>query len=245
MSDPSHHFVEAVGFRARWHARSVDHQDGQSQVPGGVDLGARTVAARVFRDDKIDAVLFQKRAISVAVERSPRDKDVVMRQGRGYLGRIDIPQKVMVLGRGFEGRNVGSPDGQENAFRFGIKGLAGAVDVGRVGPAISGSLRPRGAGQCDQRHAGGSACGDGIAAHLGRERVGCIDQVRDFVRGEVDGKTVGPAETADADRDRLCVRTRHAARIGKRRRYPTGRNTRGQMACFGGAAKDQEVRGHV
>ena len=245
MSDPIDHFVDTVGFRARRQLRSVDHQDRQVQIAGGVKFRARAISARVFRHDQINAVMLQKCAIRVAIKRPARDQNVVVWKRRRNVGRIHKTQDIVMLRRDIEGGDFGSPDGKENAFPRGIKGLSGAVDVCRVGPEVIFAGQPGGTGQGDQRYLGISACHNGIAAHLSGKGMGGINQMRNFFFGKVGGKTIGAAIAANAGRDRLAVGACDAACIGKRRRHAKPCNTRGQGAGFGGATKDQEVRVHV
>ncbi len=245
MSDPGDHLVDAVGFLARRKLGAVDHQNGNVQGAGRVDFCARAGAAGVFRHHKLDAVSFKQVAISGQIEGATRNDNVMLRQIGRVFGGIDKAQQIVVLRCDLESLNLGTPDGQEDAFGFRIKSSGGAFDVRRMDPVIVGGGFPRGAGQCDQGHACCGTRSDGVSAHVGRERMRCVDDVSDVLRCQETGKPVRPAKSANSGVDRLGIGVRNTTRIGKRGGQSKRGDAAGKCAGFGGAAKDQEVRGHV
>lgn len=221
--------------------RPVDHQDRQAEGSGSGDLGNRALATGVLGDDQPGLVLAQKRGIAGHIERPARHDHLGLRQGQRTGRRIDKAQKVVMLRLGGEGVQMLPPDGKEHAARRAGKGRNGGGNVGYMVPMVTFARHPRGAFQREKRCFGRGAGGNGIAAHLGRERVGGVDHMGDFFGLEIGAKALHAAKAADPHRDRLvqgCVRPACVGIDAGQARLGDGAR---QKARLGGAAEKKDA----
>ena len=134
-------------------------------------------------------------------------------------------------------------DGQKDPGGRVGQGGDRACDIGHALPVIVRAGRPGGA---FKRHKG-RACylrrTDGIEAHPGCERVGCIHDMADALGLEIAGQPLGPAEAANPRRQGLRDRRLGAARIGKDRVNARARQRARQPGSFSGSAQKKDA-GH-
>ncbi len=89
----------------------------------------------------------------------------------------------------------------------------------------------------------GAGC-DGVAAHRGGKRVGCINDVADTFGAQIIDHTGDAAKSAHAHRQRLGQRVAGSAGIREHGIGPGIRQGKSQSARLGGAAEKQDAR-HV
>ena len=224
------------------HKGAVDQDDGQGQGAGSVQLGARSGAASVFGDDMGDAVGLQQVKVALQCKRAARDKGCGLRQGQG-CGVIDQPQKVMMLRFYGEIFQVLSPDCQEHAG-----GIIGQCrdrtrHVGHKMPKVALRCLPRGAFKGDKRGFG-QGCGlHRVAAHLGGEGMGCVDEMGDGVLVQVIHQPRHPAKAADPLQQGLAQGPFGATGVGKNRVNPLICQGFRQIRRLGCATKQKDA-GH-
>jgi len=112
MTEPLHHLGDAFHVRPLGQSRSRNHDHGQAERAGRVDLGARAIAAGIAGDDPRDAARSHHFELAVKRERSARH-DHIRREGQGSFGRIDKTQRVSMLRPRREWRDVLAADGKE------------------------------------------------------------------------------------------------------------------------------------
>ena len=242
MIKPRHGRVDGFGgFRLREH-RPPQHDDRNTQRAGRRDLAVGRAAAAVLGDHDSDVMLFEQFLVGVGIER-PAGRDVMRARHRERrLNRIDAADKIKMLGRLREWRDIFAAKRQENTLRRGTERANCIQRISGFDPAVPGNGNPGGTAQRQQRNPGLSGGGCGVGGHDGRVGVGRIDQDIDVVIGEVAGETVGAAEAAAPHRDRLACRRGGTA--GQRQRdgkvRPAGQAA-GQFARFRGAAENENA----
>ena len=130
--------------------RPGEQHDGQAQLAGGHQLRRGQLAAAVARDEHVDAVLAQQRALGVGRERAAGEQEVVAgRERRGR--RVDRAQQEP----GAEPRErgqVAAPGGEEHPLPQPGQQRRGRRSVRHPVPAVP---RPRGPAGPAQRRAAG------------------------------------------------------------------------------------------
>ena len=238
MTEPLHHVSDAFHPQPFGQFWSRDHDDGQTEHAGGVDLGARAVAAGVTRHNPIDAAHAHHLQFAIMGERSAR-YDHIGSKGQRRFGRIDEAQRVGVLRPRRERCDVLATDGEERAC--GGSGQRGnrSGDITDFNPLVARHSGPGRAFERNQRRTGLRACFNGVAAHLGREGMRRIDHMRDAFAADVIGKSVYAAKAADAGRQRLIGRRAGAATIGIYGIDARARDLRGELVRIGNSAQDK------
>ena len=239
---PRQNLRHAIDLWPVGHKGAVDQDDGQGQGPCSVKLGQRSGAASVFGNDMGDAVGLQQVKVALQCKRAARDKGRGLRQGQGG-GMIDQPQKVMMLWLCGEIFQVLPPDGQKHPCGGVGQGRDSTGHVGHKMPKVALRRLPRGAFKGYKRGFG-QGCGlHRVAAHLGGEGVGCVDEVGNGILAQVIHQPHHPAKAADALRQGLtegrlgaaCVRENRIKRL-------IGQGFR-QIRRLGCAAKQKDA-GH-
>lgn len=161
------------------------------------------------------------------------------------LGRIDEPEQVVVLRLVREIRKVHAPHGEHHALARARKRLHRPGNVRNIDPAVALLRLPRRAGERDQRHLRPCAGSHGVGAHLRGKGVGGVNDMGDARLGQVVRKPLDPAETADAQRQRLRGGIGHAPGHRDRAVQPCIGKGAAKARAFGGAAKHEKVACHV
>jgi hypothetical protein len=241
MTEPRHDLGHALHPLALGEFRPRDHDHGQGQHPGCVDLGARAVAARIAGDDPGDTSRAHHFQLALKRERPTRHDDV-RGEGPRRFGRINESQRIGVLRLGREWCDVLAADGEEYVCRrVGQRG-DGCVDICDLDPVVAGNLGPWRTLKSDQRRSGFRARLNRVAAHPGREGVRRIDHMRDAFTANVVSKSADAAKTADAGRQRLIGRCTGAAAIGIDGIDACARDLRRKQACIGRSAQNERAR---
>ena len=143
------------------------------------------------------AALDDQVKIALQRERTACNQGRDMGQGQsGWL--IHQPQKIMMLGPCGEIFQRLATDSQENPCRIIGQGRDSARHIGNVLPKVAFGLLPRRAFKGQQRGLGYGGRFDRVAAHLGREGVGCVDQVGDAFSAQIAHQSLYPAKAANA-----------------------------------------------
>ena len=243
MSEPLHDLRHAFDPRPLGQSRALDHDDGQTKLAGGIDLGARALPARVAGHDPFDLPRAHQLQFTGKCERPSRNDELGISQRQRTVSSIDEAERVGVLRPGHERRDMLPADGEENIrSRLWQRGYGGR-DIIHVDPDVVSGPDPRLALQRDQRRCRRPAGGERIAADLGCERMRCIDHMREFFLPNEIGKTVRPTEAADPDRQWLIDRNLCSSGIGIDRVEAPSRGFSRQQIGFARSAQDENAHG--
>lgn len=242
MIQPGQHFLGAAGFYPRWNDRTIDHQHWEAQLPGGDQLGFGALAARVLAHQQVDGVIPQQLYVALRVERSAIDHQIVVRQQRWPVGRIDKSQQVVMLRLGGKGLHMHPPQRQHDAAGRSRQSSHGCGNVGNMAPVIARTRRPGRAGERYMPSACQPGGFDGVAAHCRGKGMGRINQMRHPLVAQIVSQPGYAPKAANAHRHRLRVGGLRPAGVTQRCRDSLGRQQARQRAGFGGAAQQEDVR---
>lgn len=241
MIDPRQHFAHLLQHMRLGQRRAVDHDDRQAKRARGVQLCPRAVSTGIFRDDQVDSVCAHQCKIALPREGAAIDDQMVARQRRRCVRRIDEAQQIMMLWLGREGRDMHPAKRQHDATGRPVQRLHGGRNVADMGPAVALSRLPCWAGQhgmADIRQPRGF---HRMGAHGGGKGVGRVDQMRNALSLQIGGKASDAAKAANTHRNRLGARVVGAPGIAQHRAIAPFGQRLGKRACLRGAAKDQDV----
>lgn len=241
MGKPVEDCVHGIHFAARGQRRALHHQYRYPQLAGGQQLGARTFAAGVLADDKLDAMALEQRKVALEGKWATIDHYMMVGQGDRRRGWVDQAQHIVMLSLRCEFGQMHAPQRQQDALRRTGQRGDRSVDVGDLMPAVAGFGRPWRTGQGEQRHPRDVGCRDGVGAHLHGKRVGGIDQVGDALFGQVTDQAVHAAEAAHTCGQRLNAGILDPAGVAEAGAQPARGQRLGEQAGFGGAAQEQDV----
>ena len=242
MTKPVQNLVDALNFKACRHRWTIDHDDGQPEVPRRGDLCHRTGSARILGHNQIDSVIQHQRQVVLDRERTAINDDFVAREGQGLFRRIDKPQEVSVLRVRREFHQMHAPDSQKDVLRWPVKRDNGSGDVRYACPVIARTGGPGRAAKRDQRNTGLFTRRDGVSAHLYGERVCRIDDVGGACLSQVARQSLDPAKATDPHWKGLPDRTVDAACKRQGAVDPLFGKSRAKRRRAGRSAEDQEVR---
>lgn len=245
MIKPCHGGSNVMHFSARWQGGSVDHQHWQSKRTRCSQFCRSPGSASVFRHDQINPVRLHQRAVNVGREWAAINNHMRPRQGQRRFGRVHQPQQVEMLWLGRKSGQVLPPDRQHHAPRRACKGRDCARDIGHIVPIIARLCAPRRAAECQTgQRFGGAGC-DGIAAHLGGERMRGVNQMRDAFGAQICAQAFDPAKAAQALGQWLAQGALYAPGEREHTVDPGPCHSLAQGAGFGGATKDKKASAHV
>ncbi len=242
MTEPAQHIGDALRSRPLGQLRPRDHDDGQAEHAGGIDLGARARAAGVAGNDPSDMTRLHRLQFICEHERSARYGDVGLGKRRRAIGWIDEAQHIGVLRLCTKGRDVLPANGEKHARRFVGKRGDGGADIRYFDPVVAGPFRPWRAFEREQRSSGCRAGRNGIAAHRGGERMGRIDDMRDVFLTNISGESARAAEAADANWQRLARGRAGAAAIGIDRIASGTCDSFREQVCVARSAQNEGAR---
>ena len=214
MTKPRQHILDVLDPRPLRQFWSQDHDDRQAKLARGVDLGARTGAARIARHRPQDAARAYQLAIVFKRERPARDDDFGVGQRQHTLGRIDEAQRVGVLRFCGERRDVLPADREKHGSALFREGGDSRVDTRDLDPVVALSADPGCAFQRDQRHAGRSTGFDRVTAHVGGKRMRRVDDMGDALLADEISQSRCTAKAADPCRERMRKRDLRPSGIG-------------------------------
>ena len=242
---PAHNLISAVHFMPRRNIRAVDHQYLYSKVPSRIDLRARSAASSIFRNDKVNAVLTQKREIVIIRKRSPGDDRVIVGKRQRFGRLINQPQQIKMLRMMDELIQVHTTDGQKNPLWRPSQTLRRIRNIRCTGPSVFFRWHPWCARQCDQRRSGFRTSRNCIVAHLRGKRMGRVNHMRNSVFSDVYRKPAGATKSANTRSQGLRLERLDPTREGHNSLNTGLGKLPRQGACFNRAPKQKEVLDHV
>jgi hypothetical protein len=243
VTEPLHDFSYAFHPQPLGKLRPCNHNDRQAKLTRRIDLGARACAAGVAGDHPFDTPRTQQLEFPDQCEWTTRDDKLGIRQRQRTSRGIDETERVGVLRRGRKWCDVLPADGEENARRLNRQRCDGGRDIHNLDPAITRRFDPRRALQRDQWRCGDTTRRNRISADLGCERMGRVDDMREFVPPNRIGKPVRAAEPADTGGQWLIDRDLRPAGIGIDRVEPRSRDCGRQQIGFARSAQDEDAHG--
>lgn len=243
MREPAQNLIHRLNAGPFGHGGAVDHDYRQVQLARSVKLGARASTAGVFCDDMGHLVGAHQVKITFQREGAARHKHAALGQGQGVDRRIDKAQNVMMLGTCSKVLKVLATDREKDPGRIARQAGDGGGYVGHRGPAILGRGAPGFALQCQQGQAG-QTCGlHRVAAHLGGEGMGRVDDMGDRLGLQPGHEAADAAETTDAGGQGLGLGRLGSTGVREDGRNPLIRQGFRHGRGFGGAAKQKDA-GH-
>lgn len=241
MTQPSHDLVDALRHVAFGQVRPVDHDDRQSEHARGFEFRSGSLAAGVLGDDERDRVLSQQREIAIERKWTPRLHGCCVRQRQWLGGRVHETKQVVVLRTGRKRSEVLPADREKDALSIFGERCHGGGDIAHLTPVVAGYGRPCRALERDMQHAALGAGEDGVAAHLGREGMRGVDQVRDALALEIVDEPRDAAETTNPRRKGLQGTPSRAPGIGVHPRDVGSRDGAGELARLRRPAQQEDA----
>jgi hypothetical protein len=239
MTEPLHYLGNALRPRPVGQFRPLDHDDRQAKFARSIDLGSCGCSAGVAGDDPFDPAGAHHFQLALKREWSARHDDVGIRERQRPIRRIDKPQSVGVLRFGAEGGDVLPADCEKHASALEGQRHRSGSDIRHIDPIVAGRPGPWRTLKRDQPCSGESTRQNRVAAHLGCEGMGCIDDMRDCFATNVFGKTVRSAETAGTRRQLLPGRGARASTVGIGRVKPGPRDSIRKQMSIARSAQDE------
>jgi len=206
------------GGRNRWARRdewALDHHDGKSKRARGFDLGNRGAAARILRENHLDAALVKQANIVLPCERPAcLDYDDIGQIER-CCWRVDQPDDVGMLRRGLKLSKSEAADGAEDRARFWAERGNRRSHIRNEGPVVPWLPFPGGPFDGEKRRPGDRSGRDGVAAHLGGKGMGRVDEHIDALVPQITCKPCGSAKAASSDANGLSARSRRPSCKGE------------------------------
>ena len=241
IHQPAHDLVHSLRHAARRQAWAINQNYRYPQGSGRFQLGDSACTARILGDNQGNAVAFKQGQIFGFVERAARHDRICQRQRQGFDRRVDKAQQIVVLRFGGEGQQALLADCQEYPLRRIGQGGNRVVDIRNRPPVVICARLPRRALQRTKADASRGAGKNRIAAHLGGEGVGRVNNMGKFFGVQIGGKPFGPAKPANPGGQWLSHRAIRAPGIGIQRLDPCRCQRAGKVGCFGGAAQQQDT----
>lgn len=240
MMYPSHHGLNAVGHIPVRKHRAVNHDHRQPQTARGNKLRFGTFAARILRNNMRDAMRGKQRLIFRNAEGAARDNGEGVWQ-RKSAGRVRQPQQIVMMRGGRERRKVLLPDGEKNSRRRLWKSRDGRFDIRHALPLIFNFGSPGCALESEKRNPRDLACGDRVPAHLRREWMRRIDDLRDRSLAQIAGQPLSTTKATDPRRKGLRLRQAGASGIREHSVHPSLCKDSGQTTGFRCAAQKEDA----
>lgn len=241
MSEPLHDLFRFRHSMALWLGRPVDHQHRQFQGTGGIKFCAPPGTTGVFGNDEGDAVLPQEREVVFQRERAARQYSFRVWQGERCCRRVHQPEQIEMGWIGGENMQPLAADSEEDSPWRGGQSSGGIFHTFHMPPII---FRPRNPGWAFQRqyfHTGFGAGGHGVAAHLGGEGMGGVDEMGDGVVTQIGHQPRHAAKAANPHGQRLRQRGFRAAGVGKNGVHARRRQASRHEAGFCSATKQKHA----
>lgn len=244
MPDKPDHGVFCGGNRGpRGNEGAFDHDNGQLERARRLDLGGGGMAARILRKYDFDAAALEQADIVLGGERPASLYKFDIGQLAGHRRHIDQTYDVGVLRRGQKLRDSKAAYTEDDARLFAER-RDGRSHVRHEGPVVARLPLPGRPLDGEQRRTGYRGCCDGVAAHLGGERVRRVDQNVDALVAQIADETFDPAEAAASHRNGLS--TRRCGSPGERQcrlETPVGCEELCECARFRRAPQEKNAHG--
>jgi len=243
MIEPSKGVLDGVYARCIGSRRPAHHNDLNAECARCGDLAMGRAAAAVLRYEDFDLVMRHERTVAGFAERAARRDVCHVRQRQRRIHRIDAADQIMVLRCCRERRELFAADGDKHVSALLSDGVNRRPHVADFGPAISSHGTPWRPAKRHKLHRGfARRCRSAVRNDI---CVGMrsIDQRVDSLRREMMSQALRTAETAYADRHRMCNRQRGAA-CERQSHVKAAALSKpfGQLPCFRRTAEDKDFR---
>lgn len=239
MTQPLHHLGDAFCPLPVGQFRALEHDNGQSKLARGIDLGTRAGAAGVPRNDPFNSARVHHLQLAGKREWPTRHDDLRIGKRQRPVRRVDKSQRIGVLRFGAERGDVLPADGEKDAGAFDRQCRNGGSDIRYLDPVVARSFGPWLTLEGDELFSGRRTRDNRVAADLGRKRMRRVDHMGDCFPMNVFGKTLRAAEAADADRQLLIGRGASASRVGIDRLKPCARDSVGKRMSLARSAQNE------
>ncbi len=206
MIDMVQRSLDSFDSRQAGGLRALDHDHLDTQLPRSLDLRIGGIATAVLGDNRIDTVFPQHRQFVFQAERTLGVDIGNIRRCQNRLDRIDAAHPIMMNGRGIGLVSLLSADRQEDAARRRTERRNRLGNASHRAPAIAVDWQPGGSTEREGGNAAATGGVNGIGGNAGGERMGRVDQQIDGLILQVAGETLGTAEAAGANGNRLRSR---------------------------------------
>ena len=159
----------------------------------------------------------------------------------GRRGGVDETQQIEMLRRACEIADRLTAEREEGADGFLTQRRDRLHRIGHANPAVTGTRRPFGPGQREQRYPRLCRRPDGVGADPRSEGMGRIDQMGHAFSPQIIGEALDTPETAGPRRDRLRARGFGTARIAQHRPFAACGQRGGQRGGLGRAAEQKDM----
>lgn len=233
-------YGRAIEGRVVQQSRPLDHDDRQAEPSCSLDLSIARAATRIFRDQGLDAIVFEHADFIIHRKRTARGHVARMRQFQWRLYRVDAADEIVVLGRGFERKKLLSAERQKYTFAFVAERGDSLFDSVDTMPPVTRLALPGRTGKDDKRNFGEPRGLNGIGGNLRRIGMGGVNQNIETLGANEIRQPASAAKTAAAHRHRLFDRRERATGHGEQNSIagffgqPAGQN-----AGIRRAAKDE------
>lgn len=219
-----------------------DHHHRNTELTRGLDLGVCRRPASVLADHDIDAVMLQQRQFIRERKWPALENNLRLRRQTFSIRRIDSAHQIAVLRRGRERRHLLAADGKKGALRLLAQRCSRRSHIRNDAPIVARLQLPFSPLQSQQRNVSDRGSFNGVARHLRRERMGCINHRTDALIHQPARQTIHTAEAADAAGCGGQQRLLRAARE-RIKGVETGiaRKTLGQLKSFRRAAENENA----
>lgn len=241
MTQPYQHIFRGIAFGPARNGGAINHQDRQTQIPRGDQLGIGTIAARVLAHHLIDGVGLHQRAVASCGEWPAINDQTVMGQARRLFGSVHETQQIVVLGLGGEGGHMHPPQRQHDTAGRACQRGDCAVDTGNAGPAVTGNRLPRLPGQGDMGYIRQPGSLHRMATHRCGKGVGGVHKMGHTILTQIVCQPRHAAKPANPHRHRLSARAFGAPGIAERCRNTLRGKQAGERAGLGRAAQQEDI----
>lgn len=214
MTKPLHDLINAFHPPPVGGFRPLEHDDRNTKLARRIDFGSRAGSARIAGDDPFDPAGTHYFQFALKREWPARHDNVGLSERQRFVGGIDKPQRVGVLRLGSERGDVLPTDRKKYVRALDRQRRDSGSDIGYLDPVIARHSGPWRTFDRDQLCSSPGTRRNRVAAHLGREGMGCIDNMRNPFPANVFGKSARTAESTDSGRQLLVGRRARASAVG-------------------------------
>jgi len=241
--EPDHGVFGGWNGWPRRYEGALHHDHGQLQRARCLDLGGGGMAARVLRQDHLNAMVLEQTDIVLGGKRPPSLNEHNIGQIAGHGGHVDQPHDVSVLRRGQKLTDCQASDAEHHTRVRAQRGY-GRGHVRNLDPIVAGLTLPRRSFYGEQRRTCDRGGRDGVAAHLSGKGMGCVDQNVDAFVPQIADEPLDAAKAAASHRNGLSARSRGAPGQRQRRLKALIRREQArQRACLCRAPQEKYAHG--
>ena len=242
MIKPVHDILYVVPEQTGRHSRAVDQDNRQAEFTRGIEFGTGTRSSGIFGNDMGDGVRAQQLQVFGQSKGATCYNGLRMGQRQGGVGGINQPQQIEMLATAGKSLQRLAADGQKYSCRALWQSFCRPCGIGHRYPSVTLSGFPCGAFQCAQGGACHGAGRNSVSTHLCRERMRCVDNMRNVFRPQIGGQSCYATKATNPGWQRLADRGRSASSIGKNGLVPRSCQSTGHLRGFACAAQQQDAR---